>query len=213
MTARTAGACFFLGLASFATGKSVAQEVLPRIADPAVLAIEMAKALVAGNRVRATALSATRQEMELLLGTHQPPATPEDRQERRHIREGKHGAKSAKQVMAIGLSKARRAGVKLQAPREGTTSQKTRRQAVRESTNAKSSRKPSRKRSAATEAALKREAHSAASKKALSAQARSAARRRSASARHQSAMKAVGTKRKESRMASSQKTARARRAS
>ena len=122
-----------------------------------------------------------------------------------HVREGKHGVKSTKQAIAIGLSKARRAGVKLQAPREGTTSEKTRQQAVRDSRRAKSSRKPSRKRSAATEAALKKEGHSAASKKALSAQARGASSRRSASARHQSAMKAVRTKRKEGRMAASQK--------
>jgi hypothetical protein len=81
VTARTAAACLFLGLASLAAGKVAAQEVLPRIADPAVLALEMAKALVAGDGQRITALSATREEMELLLGTHQPPATPEDRRE------------------------------------------------------------------------------------------------------------------------------------
>ncbi len=123
------------------------------------------------------------------------------REEIHHIREGKQGAKSTKQAIAIGLSKARRAGVKLQAPREGTTSEKTRQQAVRENRSAKSSRKPSRNRSAATAAAFKREGHSAASKKALSAQARGASSRRRASARHQSAMKAVRTKRKEGRMA------------
>lgn len=134
------------------------------------------------------------------------------REEIHHIREGKHGAKSAKQAIAIGLSKARRAGVKLQAPREGTTSEQTRKQAVRDSRRAKSSRKPSRKRSAATEAALKREGHSAASKKALSAQARGASSRRSAAARHQSAMKAVRTRKKGGRMATSQKTSRTRRA-
>jgi len=134
------------------------------------------------------------------------------REEIHHVREGKHGAQSTKQAIAIGLSKARRAGVKLQAPRAGSTSEKTRRQAARHSKRAKSSRKPSRKRSAATEAALKREGHSAASKKALSAQARGAARRRSAQARHQSAMKAVRTKKKEGGMAASQKASRARRA-
>ena len=134
------------------------------------------------------------------------------REEMDHIREGKHGARSTKQAIAIGLSKARRAGVKLQVPRAGSTSEKTRRQAARDSKRAKSSRKPSRKRSAATEAALKREGHSAASKKALSAQARGAARRRSASARHQSAMKAVRTKRKEGRRAGSHNASRSTRA-
>ena len=33
-----------------------------------------------------------------------------------HVREGKHGARSAKQAIAIGLSKARRAGIKLPPP-------------------------------------------------------------------------------------------------
>jgi hypothetical protein len=81
MIARTAVACVVLALASLASVKGARQEALPRIADPAVLALEMAKALVAGDRERATALSATREEMELLLGTHQPPSTPQERQE------------------------------------------------------------------------------------------------------------------------------------
>src|SRR5262244_3987235 len=85
------------------------------------------------------------------------------REEIHHVREGKHGAQSTKQAIAIGLSKARRAGVKLRPPRKGTTSARTRQQAVRESRSAKSSHKPSRKRSAATSAALKREARAAAS--------------------------------------------------
>lgn len=123
------------------------------------------------------------------------------REEMHHIREGKHGAKSTKQAIAIGLSKARRAGVELQPPREGTTSERTRKQAVRESRHAKSSRKPSRRRSAATSAALKREGHAAASRQELSSQARKAARRRSPASRHKSAMKAVSTKRKEAKTA------------
>ena len=61
------------------------------------------------------------------------------REEMHHIREGKHGAASTKQAIAIGLSKARRAGVKLQAPPEGTTSAKTREQATRDRQRAKSS--------------------------------------------------------------------------
>src|ERR1051325_3991959 len=51
------------------------------------------------------------------------------REEMHHIREGKHGARSAKQAIAIGLSKARRAGVKLPPPKKGTVSEKTRRSA------------------------------------------------------------------------------------
>src|SRR5438067_8766274 len=53
------------------------------------------------------------------------------REEMEHIREGKHGARSTKQAIAIGLSKARRAGVKLPPPAKGKTSQKTRRSATR----------------------------------------------------------------------------------
>jgi hypothetical protein len=134
------------------------------------------------------------------------------REEMHHIREGKHGAASTKQAIAIGLSKARRAGVKLQAPPEGTTSAKTREQATRDRQRAKSRRKPSARRSRATSAALKREGHSAASKKSLASQARSAAKKRPASARHASAMKAVRTKTKQERIGAAQKAARTRRA-
>jgi hypothetical protein len=101
------------------------------------------------------------------------------REEMDHIREGKHGARSAKQAIAIGLSKARRAGVKLPPPKEGQTSERTRTQAARD--NAKgahpSGPKPSPKRSRAVTSALKREGHAAASHTALSRQ-RSQARTR-----------------------------------
>src|SRR5918992_1381647 len=53
------------------------------------------------------------------------------REEIHHIREGKHGARSAKQAIAIGLSKARRAGVKLRPPKKGKVKEKTRREAER----------------------------------------------------------------------------------
>ncbi|MGA2597994.1 MAG: DUF6496 domain-containing protein [Bryobacteraceae bacterium] len=100
-----------------------------------------------------------------------------------HVRKGKHGARSTKQAIAIGLSKARRAGVKLASPKKGTTSEATRKKAAQDSKAGQSSRKhtPSAKRSRATTNALKREGHSAASKKALSKQAKSAARKRQAS--------------------------------
>jgi len=119
------------------------------------------------------------------------------REEIEHIREGKHGARSTEQAIAIGLSKARRAGVKLAAPEKGKASKETREQAKRElRTAAKggSKKKPSTKRSRATSKALKREGHSAASKKALSKHARTAARKRSASSRSQSAKKAAATR-------------------
>jgi hypothetical protein len=99
------------------------------------------------------------------------------REEMDHIREGKHGARSTKQAIAIGLSKARRAGVKLPPPKAGKTSEATRRKAEQDSAKGRkrTASKPSAKRSAATTKALKREPRSAASHKALSKQARQAA--------------------------------------
>jgi Family of unknown function (DUF6496) len=105
------------------------------------------------------------------------------REEMHHIREGKHGARSTKQAIAIGLSKARRAGVKLAPPRKGTVSEKTRRSAESAYRRGQRHAPVSAKRSRATERALKREGHSAASRGALSRQARSAARRRAGTAR------------------------------
>lgn len=101
------------------------------------------------------------------------------REEIEHVREGKHGARSTKQAIAIGLSKARRSGVKLPPPKRAKAS--TRRQAARDSRKGRSGRtaRPSGRRSKATLRALKREGRSAASRKSLSRQARAAARRRS----------------------------------
>lgn len=97
-----------------------------------------------------------------------------------HVREGKHGARSTKQAIAIGLSKARRAGVKLKPPRRGQTSERTRKNAERAYRAGQSAkrRKPSARRARATSRALKREPKRAASRKALSRQAKSAAARR-----------------------------------
>jgi hypothetical protein len=112
-----------------------------------------------------------------------------------HVREGKHGARSTKQAIAIGLAKARRSGVKL--PAKKGTSKKTRKQAARDLAKGKSkSKKKSAKRSRATSSALRREGRSAASKQALSRQARSAARKRSAASRSRSAKKAAKTRKK-----------------
>src|ERR1700733_10817718 len=85
------------------------------------------------------------------------------REEIHHVREGKHGAASTKQAIAIGLSKARRAGVKLQAPRNGASEQ-TKKQAARDSEKGQShsGSKPSPARSHATTNALRKEGHSAA---------------------------------------------------
>jgi hypothetical protein len=102
------------------------------------------------------------------------------REEMEHIREGKHGARSTKQAIAIGLSKARRSGVKLKPPKKGEASERTRKSAQRAYRAGQSGRrrKPSTKRSRATLRALKREPKRAASRKALSKQARSTAARR-----------------------------------
>ena len=102
------------------------------------------------------------------------------REEIHHVRSGKHGVRSTKQAIAIGLSKARKAGVKLKPPRKGSVSERTRRSATRAYRAGQSPRKakPSARRSRATLRALKREGHRAASGKALARQARQAARRR-----------------------------------
>lgn len=102
------------------------------------------------------------------------------REEIEHVREGKHGARSTKQAIAIGLSKARRAGVKLKPPKKGQASARTRKSAARDYRSAQSGapRKTSAKRSRASSLALKREPRGTTSRPALSAQARSAARRR-----------------------------------
>jgi hypothetical protein len=102
-----------------------------------------------------------------------------------HVREGKHGARSTKQAIAIGLSKARRAGVKLKPPRPGQASKRTRKSAASAYRAGQSGkrRKPSARRSRAVLRALKREPkRRVASRKALSRQARTAARRRRRSA-------------------------------
>lgn len=102
------------------------------------------------------------------------------REEIEHIRQGKHGARSTKQAIAIGLSKARMAGVKLRPPKKGKVSESTRAKAERdyEKGQAARERKISPRRSQATLRALRREGHGAASYTALANQARKTARRR-----------------------------------
>ena len=116
------------------------------------------------------------------------------REEMHHVREGKHGARSPEQAIAIGLSKARRAGVKLKAPKKGTASARTRRSAKQTLKRGRSRKKPSATRSRAIRAALKGEGRSAASKRSLAQHARSAARRRSARSRSAAAKKAARTR-------------------
>jgi len=116
------------------------------------------------------------------------------REEIEHVREGKHGARSTKQAIAIGLSKARRAGVRLGAPKNASES--TKRSA--KSATRRRGKKASPARSRAVRGALKREGHSAASRPALARQARTAARRRSAGSRSAAARKAARTRARKS---------------
>lgn len=135
------------------------------------------------------------------------------RQEMDHIRQGKHGARSAKQAIAIGLSEARRAGVDLKPPKKGATSEKTRKSATRayaRGHGAPAKAKSTAKRSRASEQALKREGHNAASPTALARQAKSAAGRRTSSQRSAAAKKASQTKGASERSAAARKAARTR---
>ncbi len=117
------------------------------------------------------------------------------REEMHHIREGKHGAKSAKQAIAIGLSKARRAGVPLQPPKEGEAPARVREGAKRALAAARSGKAhPSPARSRAMTKKLKHEGHAAASHLALSRHAHAAAKKRTRSERSASAKKAARTR-------------------
>lgn len=101
------------------------------------------------------------------------------REEMHHVREGKHGARSPEQAIAIGLSKARRAGVDLPPPKKGTASAATRKRAKRDvKAGEESGHRKSTKRSRATTKALKREPKSSASHSALSKHAKAAATKR-----------------------------------
>ncbi len=121
------------------------------------------------------------------------------RQEMDHIREGKHGARSTKQAIAIGLSEARRAGIKVK-PSPGASAS-TRRKAEQDVKAGSKGRakKTSTKRSKATRQALKREPTKAASKSALSRHAKKAAARRSSASRSASAKRAATTRKREQR--------------
>ena len=111
------------------------------------------------------------------------------------IRKGEHGARSAKQAIAIGLSEARRAGVKLDPPKKGTVSEKTRMNAEHESEKGQKHEPISQTRSRARVKALKKEPTTTVSKSALSRQAKSAAKKRTSESRSASARIAVRTKR------------------
>ena len=140
------------------------------------------------------------------------------REEMEHVREGKHGARSTKQAIAIGLSKARRAGVKLPPPKPGKASARTRRSAELASRQGQhdAGHKTNPRRSRAITKALKREGHKAASPGALSHQAEQQARKRTAEERRAIARKAARTRlahqSPEERSAIARKAARTRKA-
>ncbi|MBV9300002.1 MAG: DNA-binding protein [Verrucomicrobia bacterium] len=132
------------------------------------------------------------------------------REEIENIRKGKHGARSAKQAIAIGLSKARRAGVKLPPPRQGKVSEATRRKAEKEYQRARSGEKtsPSSKRARGTLKALRRESGESVSKESLSQQTRSTARRRTQGDRSLAGTKAARTRASNNRKRPPVRTAR-----
>ncbi|HEX2973204.1 MAG TPA: DUF6496 domain-containing protein [Tepidisphaeraceae bacterium] len=133
------------------------------------------------------------------------------REEMHHIREGKHGARSAKQAIAIGLSKARRSGVDLPPPPPGKVSERSRKsaeQAYEVGQGERPPRAPSGKRSQAIKGVLKREGKSAASPQALSKQARSAAGERAPGERSAAAKRASQTKGPRERQQAAEKAAR-----
>ena len=131
-------------------------------------------------------------------------------EEMEHIREGKHGARSTKQAIAIGLSKARRAGVPLAPPKKGKTSEKTRKSAERAYEKGQAREPVSPRRSAAREEALKREPREAATRSALSRQARDSARKRTPKERSAAARRAALTKGPFGRSEAAKKAARTR---
>ena len=135
------------------------------------------------------------------------------REEMDHIREGKHGARSPQQAIAIGLSKARRAGIDLKPPSRGKASARTRRKAERDYERGHgeaAGRGTSPRRRAATSRALKREPRAAASRRALAVHAHIAASHRSSSERSAAAQRAARTKGPAKRSAAARKAARTR---
>lgn len=123
------------------------------------------------------------------------------------IRSGGHGARNTKQAIAIGLSKARRAGVDAAPPKKGSASKATRKKAQNDIAAGKKRTPVNKKRSEAATKALKREGSAAVSKRALSKQGRAAAKKRSATDRSAAAKKAARTRAAGAKKASAKKGA------
>jgi hypothetical protein len=117
------------------------------------------------------------------------------REEIHHVREGKHGASSAKQAIAIGLSKARRAGVKLARPKGPQAIRKKAAQDTAAGQHTKHKQKKSQKRSRATLSAVRRKSQTTASHQSLSRAAKDSADKRGKPARSAAARKAARTRR------------------
>lgn len=132
------------------------------------------------------------------------------REEMDHIREGKHGARSTKQAIAIGLSKARRAGIPLKPPAKGRASTKTIKSATSAYKKGQKHEPVSKTLSAARSKALKKEPTRAASHTAISRQTKAAAKTRTAAARSSAAKKGAATKGAAGRSAAAKKAARTR---
>ena len=134
------------------------------------------------------------------------------REEIHKIRRGEHGARSPEQAIALGLSKARRAGVALRTPSKGKAKARTRRSAEYAYEAGQHKRKTQRRPrvARAVSQVLKHEPRSTASHAALSRHARRAAARRTASDRSAAARKAVRTKGVAGRSAAAKKAARTR---
>jgi hypothetical protein len=134
------------------------------------------------------------------------------REEIHKVRRGEHGARSPEQAIAIGLSKARRAGVKLRPPKRGQAKARTRKSAEYAYEAGQHKRRTRRRPrvSRAVSNVLKREPRSTASRRALSSHAKRAASRRTASQRSGAARKAAQTKGRAGRSAAARKAARTR---
>jgi len=135
------------------------------------------------------------------------------REEIPHIRHGKRGPRPPQQALAIGLSKARRAGIEVNPPARGKTSEATRQTAEHDYARGHgqaAARGASPRRRAATKHGLEREPHASASHRALGVHARAAAARRGEAQRPASAKHAARTKGRAERSAAAKKVARTR---
>lgn len=132
------------------------------------------------------------------------------REEIRHIRQGRHGARNPRQAIAIGLSEARRAGIRVPARAKSKSAESSASTSLGSRSISRRQNRPSARRSRAISGVLKREPRSSASRQSLSRQARASAAKRGVSQRHKAAVKAARTKGPRVRQAAARKAARTR---